>query len=1560
MQAHTSVARNGTEDSCGRAVDTDGSDSNTLGDVSAPYYPPSRPTPPTVIEDANRHEDSRHPKSRDEKVGSNTEAAESAVATVENSRREGSYSAMKSATLLPSVVRVQSWADTTSLIPSYRTIEKSGAAVSPGAAHDRVDAPPFLFTPERMPPSFRERALSPLVRGSAAVHVQAGALAEEAGQRVAHTDTGTINAAPSSQQSVPLWKHGLYDAQQLTPPSHSESLAGSWSPNRRVSHNEVCLEQRAPATASALRDAERHPISMNAAVPLSWRSHSPSRTEPALGPDIATSTAVDAAVMPTSEGVTDEERLTPSVSASLYVKDQLPLPGPSSSPLHDSGSLVNTPGTSVSALARFGKNPSCASPVSTAFLLATTLPWASSTATVTPVVPPHSPTALSMSSVPTLSPLATSPPSWSTSTLVLPSLAHPRPLQVPPAPLPQHQPQHPVFSSAKMASPVSATEEGEEKSGSVGEELLSWYGNPHTPVSDPENDSTDFFSAPGQLFAALCSPLLSKYSVGNGDLSAFGSPAAAGLTARPNSPSLLPEAPLLTAGTSLAHPLGQPPASLPPILSTAPAASSTSLSLLSPISAVSDSFSSGSGGNDSTGGTGGGGAHDFRSPFTFRTTPLASVVTPEVRHHQPHHPPMVLPHPCFFHRPAFLSLVTPPSPQQSPTQENSFSLPPNPPQQQQMPPDRSPACNSMTSIPSLSLSFYPIASPPTLSLSATATGHGPLPASSLLFMQGGSVAVATPMSPASTHGTTGGSPTTATAPSSAYRSLVIVPWSGKSSSPSWARRAHRSLLTLFSSTPGLPSPSWPLPGQVASALSSSSTGSVGVLHKEEDRGDALSPNTSSLQFVLGTPRSFLAKEAGLVEMAAWTLSSGAAGSNAVAARDDPQPQDQLQHHSHRRLLTALHLSMRGVAAQPPVRPQAWHVWKASVAAEVRSVDKEQSVNIASPADSPVALQPLRESYEREVPRGVGEVLGASDMGRKGDSDGGEANTLHEDKEICDADYGEKEVTAFEDKREAHRTLSRSCRSQNSIVARSPTVAAAAAVTTTAATVFPRRLLQLPSFAVLSHGKTSAAATAVAAAETEASPQTQPTSHVPLPSTSSTSFAARGEGTRGSGAAPSLVERLFVSSTSFVPPRSPSYRKTPVRAADSRSQNTCCATQLCATAPKTLFNSQTDATSHNGNNSRGGRRRGSPMRSSSRCRHTSSVTIIGVSESESLAMPVRDATSSTPDPTPAGAASWGAASASTRAAHGRETPTSSAAASPLAELLPSPPFGGIGGSVSYRLSSGCDGDIPTPDMAAAAAAAVLRLHRQRPNPTPPLSTALASSPERSAATQSLEGDGEAEGNASMLTAELSTSLPYDGNKTSRRLFHRTPSSLARAVAVALRRPSLAEDTFSGGVPLHNPSPSIPSLLISSMHPSPVTATAPATAASLGEFSAKLLQRVQEGETAEADGAAAEGGPEVLKQQRGEQEELRSGGWGVKQHNGKSPSLNATLLPFSPTAVLAAPKPPSKDKIALPTTTATASRRHCHRRRASPPNTPPATSASGTTAADADGSASEGDG
>ncbi|KAG5488008.1 hypothetical protein LSCM4_08232 [Leishmania orientalis] len=510
------------------------------------------------------------------------------------------------------------------------------------------------------------------------------------------------------------------------------------------------------------------------------------------------------------------------------------------------------------------------------------------------------------------------------------------------------------------------------------------------------------------------------------------------------------------------------------------------------------------------------------------------------------------------------------------------------------------------------------------------------------------------------------------------------------------------------------------------------------------------------------------------------------------------------------------------------------------------------------------------------------------------------------------------------------------------------VGATAAGLATAAAVTPASHFRLSSFAALSHGKTNTApeptatVEAAAGAGAEASRPPAPPPLMPPSSAPPSLLAAPGWGARASGTPAQLGERLSVSSASCTSLLSPTCRKACGRATDSYNQSTCGATQALNTNSTAFFSSQMGASSRS-NSSLGGRRRGSPMRGNCRSRRTSSVTIIGVVGDESLALPVRGVTSRAPGPAVAGAEPWSAAAASAPAPPPQATPISSEVVSPLAELLLASPSNSAGSSVLLREGSSCDGDMPTPDMAAAAAAAVLRLHRQRPRFTPLSSTAPMSAPEQRVATKSPEGDAATAGNASTSTGTGATAAaalpaaatmqpkgtsapsPHEGSKGSSRLLHRTPSSLARAVVVALRRPPLADDPAGGGVRLHNPSPSIPSLLISSAHVCSTTAVAPTAVTHLGETSATPLQRTLAGGSSEADATArpqlqkstasteaavvvngaATGGTPHLKQPRGgrepplsEQQQPLSGG--CFEHLGSSPNLDDAPLPPGSTA------------------------------------------------------------
>ncbi|KAG5487711.1 hypothetical protein LSCM1_08075 [Leishmania martiniquensis] len=1349
--------------------------------------------------------------------------------------------------------------------PNGRRSRNAGAAENAAATMD---------SSERVgpPPAAKITTVPPLSTTTAPhAHISAGAAA--GGQRVGSIDHGAIGTA-----------------------SHSRPRAA--------------LGARAPPTESA---------------PLTWRGPFPSPPDPSLCLAIISPDAVDAVATPTPEGAAAEVHSPSAVSVPLHMSDTGPQPGDNASPLWDSVSSRNSVGAAMASLAHFEKPP-------------------------TPTLPPHSLAALPLSSLLDASPS--------------PQPALP--------PMPHHQ-RHPDSRSARRTTPVPMVKEGDGGHQELGEDLPPWHGRLHVSLGSQAN-SSGCFCASGRFSSAVCSPLLSVCSGGNGNLSCLGSPTTGGLPARPGSPtflcgagppskSRLLEARFLSAGTSSTQSLDRPPVPPAPGTGAGATASSNSLSLLSPLSAVLASFSNDSGHNHRSGDGAGAGGGRFPSPRTLRS-PFASVLAPKMHHHNDS--AAVSPRPCFFHRPA------------SPS------------------------------------SFFASSSPP-FALSAAAADYGPLPAPSSQPTQRGGAAVVTSVSPASAPSTAArcalyvSSPlesiSSASAACPASPSSANAPWSSRSLA-SGTGQSHRSPPALLPSAPHFLSPSWPLPAEAVSKSASSSMASAPIIVRNEGRGDALSVSAPQQRSGSGAPPPTLTNEAGGAETEQQKWNSRPADGHAIGSHGNYQHQQQ-QHrpHSQLRQQRAGCLSGDGVLTQPVVQLEAWHVLSVSGSGsgsvdnceddstEVRGANGEQSASVASPAESATVPQSPQQTREREVPREVVVAWRVSDRSR--DATGSEANSHRRDRRTDDAtkpasagdDNGaEDEVTGSKDEHSAQSTRCRCRRSRNGGAAQHVAAALApaarplrpmsphnwssssasprgrnaeaqeedevaamerafsvlistaphtadlalsingssgphvvASVRATAAAPAADPMLtaashfRLSSFAALRHGKTSAApepeAAAAAAAlgvEAEAFRAPPPPPFTAPSSDSPSLLAAPERGAARDGGTPNPpAERLSVSSVSCASSLSLTHRKPYGRAVDSRTQATCGATQALATA-STAFYSQAGVSSRS-NSSLGSRLRASPLRGNARSRRTSSVTIIGVVADGFLAVPARGAASRASDPAAAGSELWSAATASTPMSHRHGTPISSVAVSPLAELLLSSPSASTGGSGYHQAGSDCDGDIRTPDMAAAAAAAVLRLHRQRPNPTPLCSTAPVLSPEKQVATPSPEDNAATENNAPTSTVAAAVAVvaalgaasrtqPTDtsapsprgiGNGSSR-LLRRTSSSLARAVAEALRRRSLADNLAGGGVPLHNLSPRIPSLLVSSAHAWPATAAAPTTVARLGETGAQPLQRTPTGEPAAADpiasprlhtsvvsteavmvhGDAVEGAPHLLKRPKGD--------------------------------------------------------------------------------------------
>ncbi|GET85539.1 hypothetical protein LtaPh_0303400 [Leishmania tarentolae] len=1644
MVVLASVVRGGTHKSCSAAADTDdgvsgsghrnsviaprGADDSSE-DARLPYPLPALPSPLTTVKDEGHHTDSKLHECFAERIIRNTETAENGLGGRQSSPGEGSISTTTHMALSPSVVRVRPRANTTSDVPFIHVHGKDGsitpcparaksttsAAASPNSMYDCSGTPLPRFSPTHMPNSFRDHMSSPPLRAFSTAYVHTGAFSAEAGQRLGSMGSLIISAASNSRRPEPLSEEALCDAQQLSAFSGLVPASGSRSRNHIASRGEVSLPPHTPLAASAPQDAEPPSIPENGTSPMLSGVHSCRlSSEPALGPDVVTFTAADGVATPISNAVSAKQHPTPTASALLHVSEQEPQPADSAPPLHDWASSVRNTSTSVARSPCCREESGPTSPVRKVSLLAVTPLLASTAIAITSAQPPRSLGTLLHSNSPSApsSPLPAAPsPSLSAPTLAFASPTHLQRPRMPPPSLPTPPQQHPeqqqMTSPTRMTLLVHGSEQG-EACADHGEGLLSLHGNRHTPLGGLEKGS------PGEA-GTLYGSSLGGCGGSTGDPTPFSSPEAAGLTAGPNSsifqssarPQSKPqqlEASSLGASPLSTQPIARPLASRPRILSTGAVAHSTSpLSLLAPPSATPANVFNGGEHNHSRnvasgGGTAAGGAGGFRSPLMFRS-PFASVLAPQAHHHQPHHShhsATASPHPCLFPRHASVQPPTTPLQlpiQPSPAVQHGPSPSPGLPQQprQQRPPEPSPPQTLMLSIASSS-SLYSGSSPPPLVLSDPALGSGPLPASSLTPTQGCGAPLATALSPTSAHHLAGEPqaavrrtsrvdsplvlPLSATMSCLASPSFVSAPWSG-TSSPGGAGPARGSSLAPFPGTPGLPSTSsWPTPSEAISNSESLPMAAATMVHEEADVEGTLKVNESCAVGTKGRRMIY-----------------GAEGSDAIASHDSSPPLDQQQQqqqpHSHHCVHSVHHSSARGVAAQPAVCAKAWRVLEVSAGnsadgdADVCSEDEQQRLSIAPPADSATVQQP----YKDEAPCGVMEVPKSPGMCREGDdSEMNAPRGVQKEADIGNDKGGnlEGEVAASEDVREAPFLMGRCSGSRSSISVHDATSSAASAPPalqpramslhsrSSGSAYVPEHVTEASEEALAVERGFSASSifmpilprTAGRAASSRATAalKTAHKRHLWVSAFASLSHGksgvAPGSGwARGSGAAARLTEHLSASSPPFPSTMSPNHRMTFGTAGSSRSNSSCL----------------------------GSRCRGSPQQNRARSGRTSSVTIIGVAEDEPVPMLAPGVTSPRPDFTAAGALPR-EASVSTRSASAQAAPMFPVGVSPLTELPLSPPSCGAGSSAPYRWSPSCNGDMLTPDMAAAAAAAVQRLHRQRPNTIPPLSILPASSPKASAATQSLEGNAEAEHNASALTEvthqqqqresddmkafvaaaseavappsvsatendELLDPLLQGRKKGCNRPLHRTPSSVARAVAMALRRPSLSEGFTGGGVPLHNALSHIPNLLMRTTYTPQPTGADPTTAANPGESRAKPRQYVHEDESTKAeaaavphlhtsvvsaedsvdDGAAVHGMFEVLRQSQDEQEQLppseqqQAQLGGCFRHPSSSPNLGTIPSSASP-AVLAAPQPPSETKTALSVTTSASRRRH----------------------------------
>ncbi|KAG5508312.1 hypothetical protein JIQ42_08234 [Leishmania sp. Namibia] len=1504
MVVHQSVVQEGAEDSCDTSGDIDRSIAG-LDDIRKPCGRCRSPSPVTVVKDKDSNENSNDSKCRDRRRSSSSEAAENAVAALERSERVSSRSTAPS------------------------------TPVSPLSAFAAVGAPPSTVT-------------------------------AEAGHRVGSVGSGAISTASSSRQSALLWEH-------------------------------------ASVTGSAPQDAGLYLIPVSATAPLTWRGHSRSLSGPSLRLAVASSGLAGVVAMPTSDGATAAVHSTPAASAPLHVGDQVPPPGGSASPLRDSTSSRNSSGASVTRLARFGESPAPTSPVSMVSLPTATPILANAAAAATPAVPPHSLATLLVLGVPDASPPllpAVTPPSSSAPMLVSAPAAYPRCLQAPSPPsMPHHQRPHAPLS-ARTTTPVAVVKGGEGLRADLADDLLSCHGRPHVPLGHQKH-SAGCSSASGRLSSALYSTLFSVCGGGTGNLSTFGSPATAGLPAQPSSPSLLSgagplskprllEARVLTAGTSPTQPFGRPPVSLPPIPSAGATASSpSSLSLLSPPSAVLGSFSSDSSRNNRSGGGG------FQSPLTFRS-PFASVLTPQAHHH---HPATVSPHPYFFYQHAPLPPTTPPAQQQLlplvrsppctstasiPSLTSSFSAPSLCMQRGGVAVVTavSPASahNATGSSPAAVRCTLHVNSPLEL-MSPAKVSHSASPPSATTPWSSRSLvdgAGQAPRSPLALMAST------LRLPSPSRLLPCEATAAAKKEDRGDALRVSASPQQLVPGTapPTLASEAGPVEiearrssSDAVESCGDSQSQGVQQQHSQQRRHDMCHLS------LRGVPaQSVVQPEAWrMLEVSgggSWSVEDCGDGSTDVrgvgrepsasiaspadSATVPPSPRQPRKREVSRDVVEVLIAACMGREVDNSEANTSQRKRRTDDAGTEASTGNRSSVEdeaVASKDEHGARFTMCRCRRSRSgavaqdtaaTPTPPVRLLQPMSLHNGNRSNGYPPAHTAEAQEEAVAEERHFSISSILTSAAPRVVgLAPSINGSSGLHFTAP-VGATAAGWATAAAVTPASHFRLSSFAALSHGKTNTApeptetVEAAAGAGAEASRPPAPPPLMPPSSASPSLLAAPGWGARASGTPAQLGERLSVSSVSCTSLLSPTCRKACGRAADSYSQSTCGATQALNTNSTAFFSSQMGVSSRS-NSSLGGRRRGSPMRGNCRSRRTSSVTIIGVAGGESLALPVRGVTSRAPGPAVAGAEPWSTAAASAPAPPSQATPISPEVVSPLAELLLASPSDSAGSSVLHREGSSCDGDMPTPDMAAAAAAAVLRLHRQRPRFTPLSSTAPMSAPEQRVATESPEGDAATAGNASTPTGAGATAAaalpaaattqpkgtsapsPHESSKGSSRLLHRTPSSLARAVAVALRRPPLADDPAGGGVRLHNPSPSIPSLLISSAHVCSTTAVAPTAVTHLGETSATPLQRTLAGGSTEADATdgpqlqkstasteaavvvdgTAAGGTPHLKQPRGgrepplsEQQQPLSGG--CFEHLGSSPNLDDAPLPPGSTA------------------------------------------------------------
>ncbi|KAG5486944.1 hypothetical protein CUR178_08371 [Leishmania enriettii] len=1491
MVVHLSVVQEGAEGSCDTSGDTDRSIAG-LHDVRKPCGRCRSPAPATVVKDKHSNENSTDPKCRDSRGrSSSTEAAENAVAAFERSERVSSRSTAPS------------------------------TPMSPLSAFAAVGAPP-------------------------------GTVAAEAGQRVG---SGAISTASSSRQPALLWEHasvtgsapqdaGLYlipvsATAPLTWRGHSRSLS---DPSHRlvVASSGLAGAAAMPTSDGAAAAVHSTPV---ASAPL----HVGNQVLPPGG-----------SASPLCDSTSPRNRAGASVTRLTRFGES---PAPTSLV-----SMVSLPTAAPILASAAAAAPSAVPPHSLAASLGLGVP--ESSPPLLPAVAPPSSSASTLVSTPTAYPRCLQAPSP-------PSMPH---HQRPHTPLPARM----TTPVAVVKGGEGLREDlADDLLSCHGRLHVSLGHQKHSAgyFSASGRLSSALYSTLFSVCGGGTGNLNTFGSPATAGVPAQPSSPSLLSGAGPLSKPWLLEARVLAAGTSPTQPLGRPPVSLPPIPSAGATASSpSSLSLPSPPSAVLGSFSSDSSRNNRSGGGG------FQSPLTFRS-PFASVLTPQAHHHHtatvsPHpcffyqHAPLPPTTPPAQQQ--LLPLVRSPpctSTASIPSLSSSFFSAPSPTTAALSAVAAGhgpPAASSSLTMQRGGVAVVTAVSPAS---EHNATGRSPAAVRCTLHVN----SPLELMSPAKV--SYSASPPSATTPWSS-RSLVDA----AEQAPRSPLALMASTLRLPSPSRPLPSEATTAaknedrgdtlcacasPQQLVPRTAPPTLSSEAV----EPRGDSQSKGVQqqrshqrrhdmchlSLRWVPAQS---------VVQPEAWRMLEVSGGGGSWSVEDCGDDSTEVPGVGREPSASISSPADSATVPQSPQQPREREVSRdvgevLLAACTGREVDnsevntsqrKRRTDDAGTEASTSDRSSVEDEAVASKDEHGARFTMCRCRRGRSGVVAQDTATTptppvrllqpmsLHNGSRRNGSPPAHtaeaQEETVAEERRFSISSILTSVVPRAVGLAPSingssglhftASVGATVAGLATAAAVTPASHFRLSSFAALSHGKMNTApkptatVEAAAGAGAEASRPPAPPPLMPPSSASPSLLAAAGWGARASGTPAQLGERLSVSSTSCASLLSPTCRKACGRAADSYSQSTCGAMQALNTNSTAFFSSQMGVSSRS-NSSLGGRRRGSPMRGNCRSRRTSSVTIIGVAEDEPLALPVRGVTSRAPGPAVAGAEPWSAAAASAPAPPPQATPISSEVVSPLAELLLASPSDSAGSSVLHREGSSCDGDMPTPDMAAAAAATVLRLHRQRSRFTPLSSTAPTSAPEQPVATESPEGDAATVGNASTSTGagtavaaavttqpkETCAPSPHESSKGSSRLLHRTPSSLARAVAVALRRPPLADDPAGGGVRLHNPSPSIPSLLISSAHvccAMPLQRTLAGGSTDADATAGPRLQTSTASTEAAVvvDGAAAGGMPHLkqLRDEResplSEQQQPLSGG--CFEHLGSSPNLDDAPLPHGSTA------------------------------------------------------------